>query len=735
MGCSDLLSQSENTIPNYNFDFEKVSNPSKLPDGWFKWGTNDYSVKTDTSVKHGGNYSVLIEAKKNLKRSSYGCVGYAVPANYLGAKIEVRAYLRFEDTYDSEIGLLLRIDDKNQKVLEYENGRQRNVHGGGFWNYYAATLPFPAKAKTIYLGALLNGTGKLWVDDFQLLIDGKPITEAKQKAKLEFKADRDDEFNASSGISAISVSQENVETLYWLGKIWGFLKCYHPSVAKGNYNWDNELFRMMPKALQCKTTVERNALLSLWIRELGGFNNGKNKKVDSAQVNSFIDLTWLNDTLQLGNKLSEQLNEIKNVKRPDESYYIDLSRYSGEVEFKNERTYEKLNYPDVGYQLLCLFRYWNAIEYYYPYKNLLDEKWNDVLKAYIPRFMTASNELKYKQTVLSLLTHVDDPNANIMAPNPIVSEFKGNNKAAIDVSFVGDKAVVTAFPAKPDISKINLKLGDVILSIDGKSTDDVVLEKTTYTSAANKIGLLRNISFDLLRTNDTLMHIKYMRENTIDSTVVKCYSREMLFKLKTQQKHDTCFKQLANGILYIDGRTLRTEFIEKIMPTIFKSKGVVIDLRGFPTENFVNALGDYLLPESKPYTINSKTSIQSPGLFTYGEKKTVGSENHVYYRGKVAILVNEQTQGISEFHAMAFRLAPKSVIIGSTTMGANGNLSEIKLPGAVRTMISTTGAYYPDGKQLQRIGVVPDLIVSPTIKGIVEQKDEQFEKAIELLSK
>jgi len=48
-------------------------------------------------------------------------------------------------------------------------------------------------------------------------------------------------------------------------------------------------------------------------------------------------------------------------------------------------------------------------------------------------------------------------------------------------------------------------------------------------------------------------------------------------------------------------------------------------------------------------------------------------------------------------------------------------------------MISGIGVYYPDGKETQRLGIVPDLVVKPTIEGIKKGKDELLEKAIELI--
>lgn len=50
-------------------------------------------------------------------------------------------------------------------------------------------------------------------------------------------------------------------------------------------------------------------------------------------------------------------------------------------------------------------------------------------------------------------------------------------------------------------------------------------------------------------------------------------------------------------------------------------------------------------------------------------------------------------------------------------------------------MISGIGVYYPDGTETQRIGIVPDITVKPTIKGIKEGKDELLEKAIEIINR
>ena len=63
------------------------------------------------------------------------------------------------------------------------------------------------------------------------------------------------------------------------------------------------------------------------------------------------------------------------------------------------------------------------------------------------------------------------------------------------------------------------------------------------------------------------------------------------------------------------------------------------------------------------------------------------------------------------------------------------NVSGISLPGGLQTMISGIGIYYPDGTQTQRVGIVPDVEIEPTINGIKRGKDEVLEKAIEIIKK
>lgn len=78
---------------------------------------------------------------------------------------------------------------------------------------------------------------------------------------------------------------------------------------------------------------------------------------------------------------------------------------------------------------------------------------------------------------------------------------------------------------------------------------------------------------------------------------------------------------------------------------------------------------------------------------------------------------------------MAF-MALGATIIGSTTAGADGDISYVSLPGDMSTVFSGLGIYYPDGGEIQQVGIVPDIICKPTITGVKAVRDEPLERDV-----
>lgn len=131
------------------------------------------------------------------------------------------------------------------------------------------------------------------------------------------------------------------------------------------------------------------------------------------------------------------------------------------------------------------------------------------------------------------------------------------------------------------------------------------------------------------------------------------------------------------------------------------------------------------------FSMNSK---KYPGNYFLDIKGNVGpKENPGYFKGKIAILVNEGTQSFGELSSIAYRAAPRSAVIGTQTAGANGHIGYFFLPYGIKINYTMAGAFYPDWGMNQRVGVKIDIPVEQTVKDVKYGEDAWIKKAIEYI--
>jgi C-terminal processing protease CtpA/Prc len=714
------------TSEKFNFDFESVDNGK--PKDWNNFGSSNYTIALDSINTKNGKYAATIEFKEG--NPDFKAWAFTIPDNYSGNKITLSGYIKTENVTDGYAGLWMRIDPS----IAFDNMNKNGVKGTTDWTKYEITLEMnPEKTKQIVIGGLLVGKGKMWIDNFNVSVDGKGIKDLKPFEKKLYPAEKDKEFDKSSGITSISADKAQIENLKQLGLIWGFLKYYHPNIAKGEYNWDYELFRVLPKVLNVDNSKKRDSVLIKWIDSFGEFSQGKEATFKSSDIKIEPDLGWINNS-NFSDELTTLLLKVKNADRPKEHYYIGLQLGVGNPDFKNENAYSSMKYPDAGFRLLSLYRYWNIIQYYFPYKNLIEEDWKNVLSEFIRKFLEAKDENEYTLTVLELIGRVHDTHANIWGGNQILNSHFGLRYASVELTFVESKPVVTGFYDEKLGQETGLEIGDIISSINNKPVEEIIKESLKYAPASNYSTKLRDIATNLLRTNDTIINMDFIRFDKRESKTLNTYSSKEINIYSKYQDTDTCFKLINKDIAYINNGSLKREYLPKIWKEIENTKGLIIDIRNYPSDFPIYDLSSYLMPKSTPFVKFTNGSIENPGLFTFTKSLDAGKKNKNYYKGKVVILINEISQSSAEFHTMAYRVNPNSTVIGSTTAGADGNVSQFYLPGGISTMISGIGVYYPDGKETQRIGIVPDIELKPTIQGIKEGRDELLEKAIEIIN-
>jgi C-terminal processing protease CtpA/Prc len=709
----------------YNLGFENQSEGASLSNGWFKWG--DYELTIDT-LAHSGQGSGKIRADGT--GSSFGSIAYKIPANFTGKTIQLQGYMTIKNVANGFAGLLLRVDG-DDIPLAFDNMQGQNITGTKDWQRYTITLNYPSNAETIILGGILSGKGEAWFDDFVLTIDGKNVQQVKVKDKQLPKARLDKAYDNGSLVEFPDLNPKKIENLDLLGRVWGFLKYHHPKIAEGTYHWDYELFRFLPGYMEAATDVERDNLLVNWINSLGKIR--KCKTCGPIPNNAFLkpDLTWMEN--QSG-ELRNRLEYVYHNRAQGKHHYIAMAPHIGNPEFKNENPYGHMPYPDAGFRLLALYRYWNMINYFFPYKHLMDADWNEKLREYIPLFLTAKDELAYELAAIQMIGGIQDTHANLWGGADQIDAWRGAYYPPVHLRYIEDQWVVADYYKAALQTQAGLKIGDRITRIKGRPIEEMVKEVSKYYPASNEPSRRREIGADLLRSNTDTIQIEFVTDNgKPQKKTLRLYPKDSLDIYRWYKDSDMkSFRMLGDNIGYVTLQNITEADIPQIKRHFKATRGIVVDIRNYPSTFVPYSLGSYFVSSSTPFVKFTLGTVDHPGAFTFTNNLEIPSQGRAY-NGKLVVLVNEHTQSQAEFTAMAFRAGENTTILGSTTAGADGNVSEILLPGGLRTFFSGIGVYYPNGEETQRVGIVPDIEVKPTIEGIRNGKDELLQKAVQMI--
>ena len=359
-----------------------------------------------------------------------------------------------------------------------------------------------------------------------------------------------------------------------------------------------------------------------------------------------------------------------------------------------------------------------------------------MLHEYIPLFLTAANRLEYEMAILKISCEIYDSHA-ILTGNSAIDELRGGNYAPFRVWFIEGKLVVTDYYNWSLKPASGMDIGDIITHINGETVESIVENIKKYYPASNDARKLQNISFDLLRSKNSTIDINYISSGQAGQKKILLFNGDMMKIYRWFIKKGKCYELINEDIGYVTIASITIEDIQSIRALFQNIKGIIIDIRNYPpiypSGHIMFTLGSWFIDGTSNYAKHSVVNINNPGEFTFTPFLFIHNSG-VTYQGKVIVLVNEITLSYAECFAMAFRSGVNTTIIGSRTAGSLGAVSTISLPGGLETRFTGIGFYYPDGTPTQRVGIVPDVWVEPTIEGIREGRDELMEMAINLIN-
>jgi C-terminal processing protease CtpA/Prc len=530
----------------------------------------------------------------------------------------------------------------------------------------------------------------------------------------------------SLNFSAQIVSE--TQKLESLCRVWGFLKYYHPHVAKGSLNWDEQLLQKIDELEYINDKKSLNNLYADWIKSLGEVPPCRECSIKDNKVYFLknFDLSWMDNSLIFSKELSQKLHDIENNRNLGDNHYF--GKWGRKIYFRNEKSYGS-KFTSKTTNLLELFRYWNYVEYFFPYKYQTDQNWNDVLTEMIPKFLGVDNTENYHLTLAELVTKTDDSHA-YLSSKEIQNNLYGSRKVPVEYSYAEGKLVITKINATRPRNKNPLHAGDVIYDIEGKTIPQMINSLGKYIPASNSWGKVNKIKDKLLFSNSDSISVKIEREGQNLEIKTKTYFLKDIIHEKNKAPKKWKFIDEEETIGYVDMGIIEKEDLDEMYSNLKSAKSIIFDLRNYPKQTII-PLSYLLLPEPSVYYQFTFPDAGYPGKF-YSRKNVTGRKNPEYYKGNVIVLVDESTQSQAETTTMMLKQHPKAKIIGSNTSGANGDVIMFTIAD-LDTRFTGLGAYYPDGRETQRIGIIPDILVKTSVEGLKNEKDEALERALEYI--
>lgn len=530
-------------------------------------------------------------------------------------------------------------------------------------------------------------------------------------------------------IACCSQAQTNIQVkqLATLGKVWGFLKYYHPTAAKGKPDWDRELVRMVTLVEQVPNAKAFDTLLEEWFQSLPA------ARLSTIPVNYHADsLTRVfteKDIQQfrVSNWLQTELVRLYQYHLPDTSRYV--TRYYNKHYFDHiihtEDAHEAPAFPGRPMRLLALFRYWNTIAYFYPHKERL-HKWDDVLTRYINPFLLAKDSAQYRNAVRALIHELSDSHSFLQEPG------KTYYFTPFRIDYIEGKYLVGECDDST-VKKWDYRMGDEIIAINGQSIRKREKQLLATTTGTNELSLHRNIAQELLKLGDSVIQVTFKRNSQLITRAVELHSWEGYRRIpKAPAK--PMWQELEKGIWYVRFcRITNADTLRRLFRDIQQAKAVIWEMRDYPNYQVTTALNKFYFSAKTQFTEERSAWDLYPGTFIksplYFEPVV---KEELIYQGPMIVLVDEHTQSLSESVAAALTLRPNATTItmGRQTAGTTGNITWFTMPGGIEVSYTGVGVRGLQEGFRQGDGVKLDIPVTLTQARLLQSKDYILEQAV-----
>ena len=408
----------------------------------------------------------------------------------------------------------------------------------------------------------------------------------------------------------------------------------------------------------------------------------------------------------------------------------------------------KLSTNDKIYGLSLL---WKEVSYNFAFFHQVPNlNWDSCYVACIPKVLETSNDWDYYLELQRFMSLLHDGHTRIFTPVRLRNKYFGTSTKQLTTRLIEDKVIITR--VLDDSLRISgLKQGMEIVNINGIDPF-IYAEKNVapYVYASTPQDRRLQIFSQFLLSGSTIEPVNIDVEDFNGKLVTYTICRKpWIMEEEMLNGKPFEFKILDNNIGYlkinnfVESKSIRTIF-DSIYKKILLTDGLIIDVR----ENVGGAtdISLYILKHftDKPFktgkwrTPKNIAAHRSWGSkiewFESEEYEVFPHDNKIIYTRPIVLLADESTFSCAEDFCVGFLTINRGKMIGAKTAGSSGNPLMFNLPGDGVALVCSKQDFFPNGKEFVGFGITPDIEVKPTIIGIIEEKDELLEEAIEIIN-
>jgi len=407
-----------------------------------------------------------------------------------------------------------------------------------------------------------------------------------------------------------------------------------------------------------------------------------------------------------------------------------------------------MSYPIREYRLLAAVKFWTTIDQTYPHKDLPGDPWDDrTLGEFIRLLEEAHNAESYQLGVARMVARIQDSHGAIDSASGTTADasqmpealngYFGTGTLPIALQLLDGEPVIV-WLGEEEIKGGGFRPGDVLQRVDGEDAKARMKRIRPYISASTPHRLD-------YRTVNRLLRGKLGEMGTVVVRGVDGANRTIQVKWGSVGpvtmggiRKGPVYTKLPNGIGYVDLDRLVEGEVKPMAEAMQGAQAIIFDMRGYPSTGAMSALQHFIkLPEANTAVLSLPLLI---GAQEDEVRWTANCDQKIYssapvtkFKGKIIMLMDEGSQSASETVGLILEANANATFIGSPTSGANGNVTTVVVPGALRLYFTGMNFMHGDGRRLQRKGLQPQIFVRPTPKGLAVGRDEVLERAIQFV--